>query len=410
MDVFTTTILPSFQVMPYATPAAIGVLSFSMFFMKKFISDNKKRNARLPSVPEVPGWPVIGNLLQLKEKKLHKTFTSWVEIHGPIYSIRTGSSTIAVLNSNDVAKEAMVTRYSSISTRKLSKALTVLTQDKCMVATSDYDEFHKMVKRCILTSVLGTNAQRRHRCHRDTLIENISNRLHAHVDTSPDEAVNFREIFESGLFGIALKEALGKDVQSVYVDEFGSSLSREEIFKVLVLDPMEGAIDVDWRDFFPYLSWIPNKRWELNIQQMHLRRQAVMNALMKEQKKRIALGEELNSYLDFLLSEGTLTEKQISMLVWEAIIEASDTTLITNEWAIYELAKNPNCQDMLFQQIQIVCRSEKTTEEHLSQLPYLNAVFHETIRKHSPVPVIPLRYAHEDTELGGYYIPAGNCY
>lgn len=52
-----------------------------------------------------------------------------------------------------------MTRYSSISTRKLSKALTVLTQDKCMVATSDYDEFHKMVKRYLLANVLGTNAQ-----------------------------------------------------------------------------------------------------------------------------------------------------------------------------------------------------------------------------------------------------------
>lgn len=80
-------------------------------------------------------------------------------------------------------------------------------------------------------------------------------------------------------------------MQSVYVDEFGSTLSREEIFKVLVLDPMEGAIDVDWRDFFPYLKWIPNKSLEKKIQQMDLNRQAVMNALIKEQKKRIDLGQ-----------------------------------------------------------------------------------------------------------------------
>lgn len=52
-----------------------------------------------------------------------------------------------------------MTRYSSISTRKLSNALKILTSDKCMVATSDYDEFHKMAKRFILTNVLGANAQ-----------------------------------------------------------------------------------------------------------------------------------------------------------------------------------------------------------------------------------------------------------
>ena len=52
-----------------------------------------------------------------------------------------------------------MTRYSSISSRKLSKALTILTADKCMVAMSDYNDFHKLVKRYILANVLGANAQ-----------------------------------------------------------------------------------------------------------------------------------------------------------------------------------------------------------------------------------------------------------
>lgn len=36
--------------------------------------------------------------------------------------------------------------------------------------------------------------------------ENISKRFGDHVEDFPDEAVNFREIFESELFGIALKQ------------------------------------------------------------------------------------------------------------------------------------------------------------------------------------------------------------
>jgi ent-kaurene oxidase len=52
-----------------------------------------------------------------------------------------------------------VTRFPSISTRKLSTALTILTSGKCMVAISDYNDFHKMVKKHILANVLGANAQ-----------------------------------------------------------------------------------------------------------------------------------------------------------------------------------------------------------------------------------------------------------
>ena len=65
-------------------------------------------------------------------------------------------------------------------------------------------------------------------------------------------------------------------------------------------------------------------------------------------------------------------------------------------------------QDRLYKELQNVCGQEKVTEEQLAKLPYLGAVFHETLRKHNPVPIVPLRYAHEDTEIGGYHIPAGS--
>ncbi|TYH11836.1 hypothetical protein ES288_A06G017700v1 [Gossypium darwinii] len=383
--------------LPSLNSVAVAAVPFFIFFLflKRFLPSGRKMGSNtLPTVPEVPGLPIIGNLLQLKEKKPHKTFTKWAETHGPVYSIRTGASTVIVINSPETAKEAMVTRFSSISTRKLSNALKILTFDKCMVATSDYDEFHKLAKRCLLTNTLGSNAQRRHRHHRETMIENIYSKLHDTLKKDPIRPINFREVFESELFGLAMKQALGKDVESIYVEEIGT-LSRKEIHKVLVMDMMEGAIDVDWRDFFPYLRWIPNKSFEMNIQRKHFRRMALMNALIKDQMKRIDAGE-------------TLTMDQLAMLLWETIIETADTTLVTTEWAIYQLAKDTTRQDRLYHELQKVCSSNKVKEENFSQIRYLDAVFHETLRKHSPAPLVPLRYVHEDTQIGGYHIPAGS--
>lgn len=57
------------------------------------------------NVAAVPGLPLVGNLLQLKEKKPYKTFALMAQKYGPIYSIRAGSSTIIVLNSTNLAKE-----------------------------------------------------------------------------------------------------------------------------------------------------------------------------------------------------------------------------------------------------------------------------------------------------------------
>lgn len=86
-------------------------------------------------------------------------------------------------------------------------------------------------------------------------------------------------------------QALGSDVESIYVEELASTLSREDLYNILVVEFMEGAIEVDWRDFFPYLKWIPNKSLEMKIQKVDLGRKYIMKALINEQKKRLASGK-----------------------------------------------------------------------------------------------------------------------
>jgi ent-kaurene oxidase len=80
-------------------------------------------------------------------------------------------------------------------------------------------------------------------------------------------------------------------VSSIYVEEYGKVISKEEIYKATVVDMMMCAIEVDWRDFFPYLSWIPNRTFETRVLTTEARRTTVMQALIKQQKERIARGE-----------------------------------------------------------------------------------------------------------------------
>ncbi|KAJ1429214.1 Cytochrome P450 [Sesbania bispinosa] len=304
-------ILQAIQTQPFATSVVLGGLSLLVLLFLKQRVIGGLSHSKLPRVPAVPGLPVIGNLLQLKERKPYKTFIA-----------------------------AMVTRSSSTSTRVLTYALKILTFDKCMVAMSDYNEFHKKIKRHILTSLLGANAQvEATPFHREAMMENISRKLNEHVKAFSSSAVNFRNIFASELFQLALKQvspSFKKNRNTIHLcGGVGSTLSREDIYKILVLDIMDGAIEVDWRDFFPYLKWVPNKSLEMKIQKMYFRRKAVMKALINEQKKRIASGKEEDCYIDYLLSEAKeLTEEQVSMLLWESIIESSDTTLVTTEWAM----------------------------------------------------------------------------
>ncbi|KAK1610888.1 hypothetical protein QYE76_034561 [Lolium multiflorum] len=391
-----------------AAAAAVGTVAAAAALAEKAGIVGMGHKGRSNAPPAVPGLPIIGNLHQLKERKPHKTFSKWSETYGPIYTIKTGSSSVAVLNSREVAKEAMVTKFSSISTRKLPTALSVLTHDKSMVAVSDYNDFHKMVKRLIMAGMLGVSAQRKFRETRDTMMNNLLSTFRALVNDDPHSPLNFREVFKDELFRLSLIESIGEDVSSIYVQEFGREVSKEEIYQATVVDMMMCATEVDWRDFFPYFSWVPNKSFEDRVFTVESRRTAMVLALVRQQKKRIEHGEAKLSYLDLMLSEnGDLTDNQLTMLVWEALIESTDTTLVTTEWAMYELAKNPEIQNRLYQEIQQVCGDKTVTEDDLRRLPYLNAVFNETLRYYSPVPLVPPRFVHETTELGGYEVPAG---
>ncbi|XP_011626890.1 ent-kaurene oxidase-like protein 1 [Amborella trichopoda] len=119
----------------------------------------KAKNGSLRSPPAVPGWPVIGNLHQMKGAVPHILFTKWARKYGPLYTIKTGTTTLVVVTSSELAREVMVTRFPSFSTRKLSWIFMLATADKWMVAMADYGERHKLLKRYYLSSVLNPNSQ-----------------------------------------------------------------------------------------------------------------------------------------------------------------------------------------------------------------------------------------------------------
>ncbi|KAK6934198.1 Cytochrome P450 [Dillenia turbinata] len=118
------------------TPFAISVVGFLVWIL--FIGSLKKRiSEKPPSPPAIPGLPLIGNLLQLKEKKPYKTFNKWAETFGPIYSIKTGASTVVVLHNSKLAKKLFL--Y-AMCRKILTQEATIFLQELriCVLANNLY--------------------------------------------------------------------------------------------------------------------------------------------------------------------------------------------------------------------------------------------------------------------------------
>ncbi|ORX59678.1 cytochrome P450 [Hesseltinella vesiculosa] len=89
-----------------------------------------------------------------------------------------------------------------------------------------------------------------------------------------------------------------------------------------------------------------------------------------------------------------------------------DTTAHTLSFCFSELARNPDLQDRLFEQIRQVLgpppvAPDAITPEKLAQLPLVTAVYRETLRKYPAVVFIPV-HVNRDTVVDGAVVPGGS--
>lgn len=114
----------------------------------------------------------------------------------------------------------------------------------------------------------------------------------------------------------------------------------------------------------------------------------LINEKMSTLHKMLEKGEQTKGeFLTFLLSSNKLSMKEIQTVLAELLLGGVDTTSNTMSWTLYHLAKEPNIQDCLYQEISGVCPGDKIpTTEDLMKMPYLKAVIKEILRLYPVVP------------------------
>ena len=88
-----------------------------------------------------------------------------------------------------------------------------------------------------------------------------------------------------------------------------------------------------------------------------------------------------------------------------AMMAAHDTSTITVAMMGYYIAKHPEWQERLREESRALGK-DAIGYDDLDALPSMDLVFRETLRINAPVATLA-RQAIKDTEIDGYFIPAG---
>ena len=111
--------------------------------------------------------------------------------------------------------------------------------------------------------------------------------------------------------------------------------------------------------------------------------------------------------LDQWHREGILTEEEAVSQACDQLGAGVDTTSNTATFLLHELAKHPDLQDEVRQEIlEVMGHSSQLTSEHLQRMKLVRNCVRETLRLYPALPVTA-RVLAQDTTIHNYHIPAG---
>lgn len=105
---------------------------------------------------------------------------------------------------------------------------------------------------------------------------------------------------------------------------------------------------------------------------------------------------------------GQMTDRQVRDEAVTLFLAGHETTANTLAWTFYLLAKHPEVEVKLVEELDRVLAGRKPTLQDLGQLTYTDWVIKEAMRLYPPAWVLNARAPQVDVEIDGYTIPKGS--
>ncbi|KAI9931097.1 hypothetical protein MW887_010754 [Aspergillus wentii] len=361
----------------------------------------------MPSGP--PTLPFIGNIHQIPKSYTHLQFTKWARTYGPLYTLKIGPSTMAVITSRRLVKEVIDRKSSIYSDRSASYiAQNLITKGDHMLVMQYGAQWrmmrrlahHHFMESMVHETQLDIVNAEAVQLVRDFLVDAHDEGGYGHMEYPKRYS---HSIASSILFGIRTANHHGSNMSRLYKMLEGFT----EILETGATPPI---------DIYPWLKYIPERLFGNYVTraravgtQMETLHGEILQTILKRRGE--SPEKNLGSFMDKVLDaqdRNQLPLRQVAFIGGVLSEGGSDTTSTLIITIIQALILNPDVQKKAQAEIDAVVGFDRSPVwADMKQLPYLNMIVKEGHRWRA---ILPLCFPHalsQDDWIDGQFLSKG---
>ncbi|KAI3364590.1 hypothetical protein L3Q82_011375 [Scortum barcoo] len=373
--------------------------TFSFLVTRSFSS---QKDGKDPPGPKP--LPLLGNLLQMDLKRPYNTLMTLSKKYGSVFTVYFGYQKVVVLAGYKTVKEALVNYADEFGERDMLLIVDEFNQGHGVI-WSNGDSWKEM-RRFALTNLRDFGMGKKacedkiiEEC--DYLIEVFKKFKGEAFDTSQPINYAVSNIICSIVYGSRFEYDNPK---------FTSMVDQTNKRIQLVGSPL-----VQIYNLFPWIGkWLSDKKEIVKITDFITKQNLVLFKHLKE-----TLNPQMcRGFVDaFLIQKQNLEESGVTnsyfhdenlmMTVLNLFTAGTDTTATTLRWGLLLMVKYPKIQDQVQKELSRVIGGRQVQMEDRKNLPFTDAVIHETQRLANIVPMAAPHRTSQDITFQGHFIKKG---
>ncbi|KAL9683839.1 hypothetical protein QQ045_021266 [Rhodiola kirilowii] len=389
---------------PLLSSALAAFLALNLLY--RHLSRLNKKPYNLPPGP--PRCPIVGNLLQLGPLP-HRDLSALTDQYGPLVYLRLGSVDAITTSDPDTIKEILLRQDEVFASRPRTLAAVHLAYGCGDVALAPLGPHWKRMRRICMEHLLTTKRLNSFASHRAEEAQHLVKSVWAKA--KDNKAVNLRDVLGAFSLNNVTRMLFGKSF--IGIESSNSDEAKEFVHVTHELFELLGVIYLG--DYLPLWRWVDPLGLEKRMRDVEKRVDAFHSKILEEHRNgnRNERDETHFDFVDVLLSlpgddgKSQLDDIEIKALIQDMIAAATDTSAVTNEWAMTEVINHPRVMQRIQAELdEVVGPNRMVKESDLVNLNYLRCVVRETFRMHPAGPFLIPHESLRHTKINGYDIPA----